>query len=148
MKENGYPYIMKDGYCNHDPNVAVAQAQTWDWLHPTPGYIDTFTAQSYKDALASHGLVGLMMYASETTFGYWGPKSGIYNPSNCSTAFDHAVVGVGWGILNGQEYMIVRNSWGTSWGESGYFRTPLHTDGPGVCGIQQYAYFITDSNKV
>jgi hypothetical protein len=30
--------------------------------------------------------------------------------------------------------------WGTGWGEAGFARIAFSGDGPGVCGMQQYAY--------
>jgi len=35
---------------------------------------------------------------------------------------NHEVSVVGWGSEGGENYWIVRNSWGTSWGELGFFR--------------------------
>jgi len=48
---------------------------------------------------------------------------------------DHAITAVGWGDEGGQEYLIVRNSWGTGWGDQGYIKVALDGNGPGVCGI-------------
>jgi C1A family cysteine protease len=63
-------------------------------------------------------------------------KGGIISSSSCGTNVDHAVNLVGYGSENGKDFWIVRNSWGTSWGEKGYFRVARSDkDGPGVCGI-------------
>lgn len=62
-------------------------------------------------------------------------SSGIFNPKRCGHNLDHAVTAVGYGKEGGQEFMIVRNSWGTDWGEEGYFRIAIDKDGNGICGI-------------
>jgi hypothetical protein len=60
---------------------------------------------------------------------------GIFNPSACSNALNHAVAFVGYGTEDGQDYFILRNSWGSSWGESGYMRIADNGDGTGPCGV-------------
>jgi len=58
------------------------------------------------------------------------------NAKNCGTDLDHAVTAVGYGAdSKGNQYYIVRNSWGPSWGEKGYIRIAAGQDGSGVCGI-------------
>ena len=61
--------------------------------------------------------------------------SGILNDDLCGADLDHAVTAVGYGIENGVEYYLVRNSWGSSWGENGYIRILAGFDGLGICGI-------------
>ena len=70
-------------------------------------------------------------------------SSGVITAADgCPTNIDHAIAAVGWGEENGTQYYIVRNSWGTGWGESGYIR--IATGGiRGVCGINQYVYYPT-----
>jgi cathepsin X len=49
-------------------------------------------------------------------------KGGIYYDSTGYLEVDHEVSIVGWGEQNGVKYWRVRNSWGSYWGESGFFR--------------------------
>ena len=57
------------------------------------------------------------------TYGYHG---GVYHdPKNYTRdSVDHDVEVVGWGEEAGQPVWIVRNSWGTFWGELGFFKLP------------------------
>ncbi len=58
---------------------------------------------------------------------------GVFNPILCNPKnLDHAVLLVGWGKEDSKLYWIVKNSWGPSWGEQGYFRI---LRGKGTCGI-------------
>jgi len=62
-------------------------------------------------------------------------SGGIYANMTCPTNVDHAVQSVGWGSQNGQDYFIVRNSWGPDWGEQGYIRIAQVNTDLGVCGM-------------
>ena len=64
-------------------------------------------------------------------------RKGIFSPSRCDPdELDHAVLLVGYGSDGGQDYWTVKNSWGESWGEDGYFRI---LRGEGTCGINTRA---------
>ena len=47
---------------------------------------------------------------------------GIFKDETGEVDIDHEVSVVGWGVENGEKYWIVRNSWGSYWGEDGFFR--------------------------
>jgi len=49
-------------------------------------------------------------------------KGGIINDTTGNTTITHAVEIVGWGVENGTKFWKVRNSFGTYWGENGFFR--------------------------
>lgn len=66
---------------------------------------------------------------------------GVYN-GPCGTQLDHAVVIVGYGSENGQDYWIVKNSWGTIWGEAGFGKMARNIQDPaGKCGITLVASY-------
>jgi len=61
--------------------------------------------------------------------------------SNCGESIDHCVTAVGYSQSASTPYVIVKNSWGTSWGESGYIRIAIQGGGySGLCGIYSGPY--------
>ena len=63
-------------------------------------------------------------------------KSGVLNDSTCGTKLDHAVLAVGYGSEDGQDYWLIKNSWNTTWGDEGYIKLAITGDGAGMCGVQ------------
>jgi len=61
---------------------------------------------------------------------------------NCGTALDHCVQLTGWGVDSGTEYWIVRNSWNTNWGLSGFIWIERNS-GKDLCGITEEATWVT-----
>ena len=79
----------------------------------------------------TYGPVSAAMDSSSTSFELY--IGGIYDEPSCSSQYlDHAVGVVGFGKEDDTKYWIIRNSWGTSWGEFGYMRLIWNNN---RCGI-------------
>jgi len=85
-----------------------------------------------KQAIYNYGPVWICVCADGNSFSAY--TGGIYT-TNDGTTLDHAVVLVGWVdtlLSNGSKgYWILRNSWGSSWGENGYMRIAYGVDSVG-----------------
>ncbi|CAL6029284.1 Cathepsin_B [Hexamita inflata] len=85
--------------------------------------------------------VGLTQGALQTAFTVYSDfmyyNGGIYQHKSGSVEGGHAVTFVGYGEESGVKYWVVRNSWGASWGEKGYFRM---IRGINDCGIEDQCF--------
>lgn len=93
--------------------------------------------EQMKAAIAANGAI-VAIVAEITSSVYYG--GGVYNDPACTPALDHGVLIVGWGVDKkdgNQAYWIVKNSFGSGWGEGGYIRIAL---GINMCGIEDWAF--------
>lgn len=85
--------------------------------------------------------VSIAIEADQASFQLY--KSGVFTGS-CGTKLDHGVLLVGYGTMSGTDYYILKNSWASSWGSSGYMYIGRGNDpatgkpyngGAGQCGL-------------
>lgn len=119
-----YPYTGVDGTCNSSKTKT---------RHSVSGYfhVTQNNATAFVEAAAIKPL-SAAINASGIYFQLY--KSGIYTKS-CDGAFEklnHEILVVGYA----PEYYIIKNSWGSSWGESGYIRFGRIANPQGQCGVQ------------
>nr|CAD7195693.1 unnamed protein product [Timema douglasi] len=113
-REDQYPYTAKNGVCGYNSGAVAATVS--GWVDIANGD-ENAVAQAVSDV----GPLAAGMDASKDSFSLY--HSGIYYEPTCSTTdMDHGVLIVGYGFENGQDYWIVKNSWGPDYGEAGYIR--------------------------
>ncbi len=110
------------------------------------GYRECYFCEvNSMNKMLAYGPVLATVGVPESFFSF---KSGIWNPTfeECNRNESHAVVIAGWGFdeTTGVEYVLVRNSWGVTWGEKGYIRVavpkePKFSD----CGLVNDGYQFT-----
>ncbi len=125
--ETDYPYITASGTCAYSSALGLVSLTSYAFV--------TANSPSALETAVATGPVASAIYADETIFKSY--SSGIISSATCGTSVNHGVLITGYGTdsLLG-DYWTVRNSWGSSWGESGYFRIARSSEtGPGICGI-------------
>merc|ERR1712232_1401938 len=124
--ESVYKYTAKNGTCQYDESSATA-VEVSTYKNVVKDNVDQM-----KAAVAQQP-VSVSIEADKAVFQQY--KSGIFDSAECGTKLDHAVLVAGYGSENGTDYWIMKNSWGTVWGEEGYMQLEI-VDGAGICGIQ------------
>jgi C1A family cysteine protease len=125
--ESDYPYTAKDGTCAFDASKVHKVNTGYQFVTPK-------STDQLKAALVTLP-VSVLIEADQDVFQFY--SSGVIK-ANCGANLDHAVLAVGYQKVGLLEAFIVKNSWGTSWGSSGYvYISTIQTEnqGQGVCGI-------------
>ncbi|XP_019158689.1 PREDICTED: zingipain-1 [Ipomoea nil] len=129
--EHNYPYVGKDGRCE-----TIAEESHTVTIS---GYTKVPEDEGFLQAAAAQQPVAAVVDASMDDFRFY--SEGIFNPI-CPETLNHGVTVVGYGEENGQPYWLVKNSWGTNWGEDGYIKMQRRSgDKNGKCGIAMMASY-------
>jgi len=117
--------------------------------HYVGGYYGGSDADSIRKDLVEQGPL-VMSFEPKEDFMYY--KSGVYRsgPNKIHQEWeqvDHAVLCVGYGVEKDHKYWTLQNSWGTDWGEDGYFRMERGIDESGCESIAVSANVIKESSN-
>jgi len=122
MLEAAYPYTSgktgKDGSCTY--KKAEGKSKVKD-------YFDVKSKSSAQlDKALNKQPVSVAVEADKAVFQHY--TSGVLDSPLCGHKLDHGVLTVGYG----DDFYIVKNSWGATWGDSGYLKIAKEGN---ICGI-------------
>ncbi|KAL7861649.1 hypothetical protein SRHO_G00130900 [Serrasalmus rhombeus] len=126
-----YPYQAREGRCKFRNQRAWAKCSGYRMVPRSE--------RCLKKAVTKIGPISVAIDASHHSFQFY--KSGVYNEPACSsTKVNHAVLVVGYGThRRRKDYWLVKNSWGTGWGNKGYIK--MSRNKRNQCGIASYAFY-------
>jgi cathepsin F len=133
--ESDYPYQAYDTSCSLDKKKEHVYVQDW-FAVPQKNEV------AMAETLVKYGTLSVALNANAMMY-YFGGISDPYSFLCDPTGLDHGVAIVGYNETS-KPYWIIRNSWGPSWGESGYY---LLVRGKGACGIDLAAMTVTKTSS-
>lgn len=129
--ESAYPYTASVGTC-HTCTTVTKIVKCSD--------VPANNQVALKEAVTK-GPVSIAIEADTAIFQSY--SKGVITSAACGTNLDHGVLIVGYGIQDNIKYWLVKNSWGTSWGDQGYVKIERSdkTNDPGICGVAMQPSF-------
>jgi len=129
--EASYPYEARDGHCRFNKDTIGATCA---------GFTDIPEGDeaALTQAIAAVGPISVAIDASHFSFQLY--HQGVYYERRCSsTRLDHGVLAVGYGTEDGEDFYLVKNSWGKTWGQKGYIN--MARNRKNNCGIATSASY-------
>lgn len=152
LMDFAFEYVIKNGGIDTEADYGY-----WSWDLPCQRRREhdrpAVTIDSYEDVPVNDGdalkkavanqPVSVAICASSSLQFY---SSGVVNDKSCCKDLNHGVLAVGYvdgDDANGENgHWIVKNSWGATWGEEGYFRLSQKSANPeGACAIYKAASY-------
>jgi len=136
LMDNGFKYIQSNGICSmteypYTGRAGTCRASSCKSVTKVSSYSNVARSESALASAVNSRPVSVACDAEPWQFYH----SGIFSQS-CGTTLDHGILAAGYDTSAG--YWLVKNSWGTSWGESGYIRLKY---GSNECGIANGASY-------
>jgi len=130
--EPTYPFVAKDGTCSFNKSEVVTTVT---------GFVSlTKYEEVLKQAVATIGPISAAIDGSHPSFQSY--NSGVYYEADCSSTEVHtAVLVVGYGTEDTNDYWLVKNAFGPSWGDHGYIKMSRNKNNN--CGIATHTLFPT-----
>ncbi|XP_067824456.1 procathepsin L-like [Heptranchias perlo] len=126
---HSYPYKGKKGTCSFNLSDSIGTLTDFKRLRGT-------NEAEIMKIVAKHGPVSIYVFMSEKFLNFRG--TGIFNDPKCNKKPNHAVVVVGYVNKPSEKYWIIKNSWGTSWGDQGYMKMIMNKN---MCNMNYLVYY-------
>lgn len=129
--EDSYPYEADDDLCRYNKNKMGGS---------DVGFVDIPEGdeETLRQAVATMGPISVAIDASHQSFQFY--STGIYQDPGCTPkGLDHGVLIVGYGTENEEDYWLIKNSWGTAWGDEGYMKMARNKGN--MCGVASAASY-------
>ncbi|XP_026474337.1 cathepsin L1-like [Ctenocephalides felis] len=126
MRYQDYPYNAKQNKCHYDRHKSVINITSW-------AILPSRDEDALENAVANIGPIAVSINASPETFQLY--SEGIYDDIKCSSKHvNHAMLLVGYT----KKYWILKNWWGSNWGENGFMKLRRNVN---RCGVANYAAY-------
>lgn len=113
--ESDMPYTASNGTCR---TIANHPYKLTNWYSIAGNTIPT--VDQIKNAISTYGPVAAAVCVGPAFSSYSGGVFSTNEASSCTQIVNHAIVLTGWD--DATQSWVLRNSWGTGWGEAGYMR--------------------------
>ncbi|KAK9884778.1 hypothetical protein WA026_009007 [Henosepilachna vigintioctopunctata] len=124
QSEEDYPYVGKNDHnCKSNDSKIVTKISSYVTVEKND-------EEAAREALATKGPLSVAIIANRNLKLY---KFGYYSDPTCHGKTNHGVLMVGYGKVAGKNHYVLKNSWGTTWGEMGYIRFMRYT--LDYCGV-------------
>jgi len=119
--EADYPYTAMNGSCQATSIKGAG--------YKNSKKVDIQKGETPFKYSIAQGPTSIAIEADQMAFQFY--NGGVLD-SGCGDALDHGVLAVGYGVMKGENYALVKNSWGPTWGEAGFLKISMDNDS---CGL-------------
>jgi len=155
LMDNAFQWVESNGIASESAYPYTSGSGTTGTCSTSKKNSPVATISSYTDvesnsksallSAVAQQPVSIAIEADKSVFQLY--SSGVMSSTSCGTNLDHGVLVVGYSQSGSEPYWLVKNSWGSTWGESGYIRLGMAESGAGICGMYSEPSYPTGASR-